>query len=98
MRRILRLALLASATAVILWELYAAMRWVREAGGLGAGFHHLVQVFRSDSMARIILSDHLVIAGSVLFGLWIDAARQGWGHGRRLLLAVAFIRSVHRRS
>jgi uncharacterized membrane protein len=91
MSRILRLGLLASATVFILWELYAAMCWVREAGDVGAGFHHLFQVIRSDWMARIIVSDHFVIAGSVLLGLWIDAARQEWGNGRRLLLAVAFI-------
>jgi uncharacterized membrane protein len=88
MRRILRLGLLASATVFILWELYAAMCWVRQAGGVGAGFHHLFQVIRSDWMARIIVSDLFVIAGSILLGLWIDAARQGWGN---LLLAVAFI-------
>jgi GNAT superfamily N-acetyltransferase len=91
MRRPLRPGLLASAILFLLWELYATTWWVREAGGLGAGFQHLYQVLRSDWMARIIVSDHIVIAGCVLIALWIDAARQRWGYGRRLLLAVAFI-------
>lgn len=42
-------------------------------------------------MAQIVVSDHLVIAGSVLVAVWIDAGRLDWGTGRRIFLAVAFI-------
>jgi hypothetical protein len=29
-------------------------------------------------MVRIVVSDHLVIAGLILIGLWLDAARRKW--------------------
>jgi hypothetical protein len=42
-------------------------------------------------MALIVVSDHLVIAGTVLVLLLMDAANQGWRMSRLMLLTVAFI-------
>jgi uncharacterized membrane protein len=83
--------LLAGAAFFLLWELYATVRWVREAGGIGNAFDHLYRTLRSDWMAQIVVSDHLVIAATVLVTLWIDAGRFGWKTGRRIFLALAFI-------
>jgi hypothetical protein len=64
---------------------------VRQAGGVGAAPGHFWDAIQADWMALIVVSDHLVIAGAVLVALWIDAARQGWPHGRRGALAAAFV-------
>jgi hypothetical protein len=67
-------------------------RWVGEAGGIGNAFDHLYRTLRYDWMAQIVVSDHLVIAGTVLVALWIDAGRLGWGTGRRIFLALGLHR------
>jgi len=91
MRRTI-VALLCLASLLFLsWEAYAAIRWVAGAGGLAPGFGHFWTALRSDWMAQIVVSDHLVIAGTVLAALWLDAARMGWEVWRRLTLALAFI-------
>jgi hypothetical protein len=91
MRRFGSYALLAGAGLFFLWEVYAAVHWVRQAGGVGAAPGHFWNAVRADWMALIVVSDHLVIAGVVLLALWIDAARRGWTHGRRCALAAAFV-------
>jgi hypothetical protein len=91
MRRFLPHALLAGAALFLLWELYAVTRWVEQAGSLGAAFDHFTHKVGSDWMALIVVSDHLVIAGTVLIALLIDAARQGWSASRLIFLAVAFV-------
>jgi hypothetical protein len=91
MTRALRGALIVLAILFLGWELVGAVQWLREADGVGAGFAHLWQALRSDWMALIVVSDHLVIAGAVLLGLWLDAGRLGWPLGRRLLLSLAFV-------
>jgi hypothetical protein len=75
----------------LVWEVYAAVRWIEQTGGVIQGLGHLWQVLRSDWMALIVVSDHLVIAAAVLLGLWLDATRQGWRLSRRVLLALAFV-------
>jgi hypothetical protein len=74
-----------------MWEVYAAVQWVGEAGGIGRAFDHFWSTLSSDWMALIVVSDHLVVAGAVLIGLWIDAGRLGWPMLRRVLLAMAFV-------
>jgi hypothetical protein len=91
MRRFLPPALLAGALLFLLWELYAVIQWLQLAGSIGAAFDHFLRVVGSDWMALIVVSDHLVIAGTVLIALLIDAARQGWGASRLVLLTIAFI-------
>jgi hypothetical protein len=39
---------------------------------------HFWQGVHSGWMVRIVVSDHLAIAGLVLIGLWLDAARRKW--------------------
>jgi hypothetical protein len=75
----------------LVWELYAFVHWLQHTGGLGQGFRHLWDRLRSDWMALIVVSDHLVIAGTVLVALLIDATRTGWPASRRALLAIAFV-------
>lgn len=91
MRRVTPLALLAGALLFLLWELYAVIQWLQQAGSLGAAFDHFRRAIGSDWMALIVVSDHLVIAGTVLIALLIDAARQGWNPSRLIFLAVAFV-------
>ena len=91
MRRFLPPALLAGALLFLLWELYAVTRWLQKAGSLGAAFDHFGRAVGSDWMALIVVSDHLIIAGTVLIALLIDAARQGWSASRLILLAVGFV-------
>src|SRR5215210_3992129 len=91
MRQLLRIVLVASAFVFLVWEVYGALRWVREAGGIGPAFDHLWRTLGSDWMALIIVSDHAVIAGAVLIALWMDAKRLGWLLWRRVLLAIAFV-------
>ncbi len=91
MRQPIRIVLVASAFVFLVWEVYAAVRWVGAAGGIGPAFNHLWSTLGSDWMALIVLSDHVVIAGVVLIALWIDARRAGWLIWRRMLLAVAFV-------
>jgi hypothetical protein len=91
MRRVLVYALIIAAILFLLLELYAATRWMGHAGGLGAAFDHFWDVLRSDWMAQIVVSDHLVIAGIALIALWLDAARRGWGVRRRIILGIVFI-------
>jgi hypothetical protein len=91
MRQLIRFVLVASALLFLVWEVYAAVRWVTTAGGIGPAFDHWWSSQRSDWMALIVLSDHAVIAGTVLIALWIDAGRLGWLFRRRVLLAAAFV-------
>jgi hypothetical protein len=91
MRSFARPLLVVLAGLFLLWELYAAIRWLGQTGGVIQGFEHLWGVLRRDWMALIVVSDHLVIAGAVLIGLWLDATRMGWRISRRLLLALAFV-------
>jgi hypothetical protein len=89
MRR--RRGLILLAIFFLAWELFAAHRWIRQAGGIGSGFGHLRTTLRSDWMALIVVSDHLIIASTVLVFLLIDAAKEGWRRWHRFVLAVAFI-------
>lgn len=91
MRRLVRSVLTALAALFLAWEIYAAVRWVREAGGVGRAFEHFWASLSSDWMALIVVSDHLVIAGAVLIALWIDATRLGWLLRQRVCMAIAFV-------
>jgi hypothetical protein len=91
MRSTVRAGLIILALFFLGWELYAFLHWLRQTGGLGQGFEHLWRTLRSDWMALIVVSDHLVIAGTVLIAIWLDAKRLGWQLSRRILLALAFI-------
>jgi hypothetical protein len=91
MRQLLRVVLVASAIGFLVWEVYAAVRWTCEAGGIGPAFDHWWSTQSSDWMALIVLSDHAVIAGVVLIALWSDARQLGWLLWRRVLLAIAFV-------
>jgi GNAT superfamily N-acetyltransferase len=91
MRAIVRRGLLILAAGFLAWELFAVVHWYRQTGGLGPGFTHLWQTLRSDWMALIVVSDHLVIASAVLVGLWLDATHLEWPTSRRVLLALAFV-------
>ena len=91
MRTALRAALLAVAAGFLAWEVYGALTWVRQAGGLAAAFAHFWRTLNADWMMRIVVTDHLLIAAAVLAGLWLDASRQAWSVLRRLLLSVAFV-------
>ena len=62
-----------------------------QTGGLYAAPGHLWDTIRSDWMALIVVSDHLVIAGTVLIALLVDAGRLGWSVAGRGALAAAFI-------
>jgi hypothetical protein len=91
MRQLVRVVLVASAFVFLVWEVYGAVRWVSQAGGIGPAFDHLWSTLAADWMALIVVSDHAVIAGAVLVALWTDAKRVGWLLGRRMLLAIAFV-------
>jgi Terpene cyclase DEP1 len=91
MLRLTRVALMILALLFLGWELYALVQWLRQTGGLGSGFDHLWRTLRSDWMALIVVSDHLVIAATVLVFLVLDAGRLGWSKSRRFLLAVLFV-------
>jgi hypothetical protein len=91
MRRVVSSGLLMLGVLFLGWELFGFLQWLQQTGGLGPGFRHLWHTLRSDWMALIVVSDHLVIAGSVLVGLLIHAKRVGWPVSRRVLLAFAFI-------
>jgi hypothetical protein len=91
MRRFLPPALLAGALLFLLWELYAVSHWLQQAGSLGAAFDHLRRAVGSDWMALIVVSDHLIVAGTVLIALLIDAVRQNWSASRLIFLAVGFV-------
>lgn len=91
MRRTVVTLLCTVALLFLLWEAYAAIRWVAEAGTLAWAFDHFWSALQSDWMAKIVVSDHLFIAGTVLVALWSDAERIDWGVWRRLALALAFI-------
>jgi hypothetical protein len=86
-----RLLLLVLAFAFLMWELIAVILWVRQSGGLPHAPGHFWQTLRSDWMALLVVSDHLVVAGTVLVALWIDAKRVGWRLARRSGLVVAFV-------
>jgi len=91
MRQLLRLLLVASAFFFLIWEAYAALRWIGQAGGIRPAAAHFWNTLRSDWMTLIVVSDHLVIAGAVLIALWVDATRLGWLLRRRVLLTIAFV-------
>lgn len=91
MRAIVRRGLVILAGLFLVWELYGAVRWVQQAGGIGAAIDHFWRTLEADWMARIVVADHILIAGTVLVLLWLDARRHGWSTGRRVLLAVAFV-------
>jgi hypothetical protein len=96
MRRFLPPALLAGALLFLLWELYAVIQWLQQAGSLGAAFDHVRRAVGSDWMALIVVSDHLIIAGTVLIALLIDAARQGWSAPRPSSSLSDLLRSARR--
>jgi hypothetical protein len=83
--------LAALALAFLLWELVAVVLWARESGGLRAAPAHFWRSLHSDWMVLLVVTDHLVVAGAVLVGLWLDAARAGASAARRVGLAIAFI-------
>jgi hypothetical protein len=87
----LRPVLLVLAFAFLVWELIAVMLWVRQSGGFPHAPGHFWQTLRSDWMALLVVSDHLVVAGTVLVALWIDAKRVGWQLSGRWGLVVAFV-------
>ena len=87
----LRGALLAFALLFLAWEAYGAMRWVLDAGGLGPAAARFWRYLTSDAMLLLVVTDHLLLAGTVLVLLWLDAARRGWLVSRRLILAGAFV-------
>ena len=91
MRDLVRRTLVVIALGFLAWEAYAAVRWIRDAGGLGAAAGRFWDLLRSDWMLAIVVTDQLVIAGVVLVLLWIDSRQEGWSPGRRLLLAAGFI-------
>jgi hypothetical protein len=91
MRRLVPPLLAASAALFFAWEVYAVMRWVHDAGGIGNAFGHFWAALSSDWMALIVVSDHLVIAAAVLVALWIDTTRLGWLVRGRALLAITFV-------
>jgi hypothetical protein len=86
-----RWLLLVLAFAFLAWELVAVILWVRQSGGLPHAPGHFWQALRSDWMALLVVSDHLLVAGTVLVALWIDAKRMGWQLSRRWGLVVAFV-------
>jgi hypothetical protein len=86
-----RRVLLVLAFAFLLWELVAVILWVRQSGGLPHAPGHFWRALRSDWMALLVVSDHIVVAGTVLIALWIDAKRVGWRLSRRFGLGAAFI-------
>ena len=83
--------LLVLALAFLAWELVVVSLWVRQSGGLPKAPGHFWHQLRSDWMALLVVSDHLVVASAVLVGLWLDAKRVGWNLSHRLGLAIAFV-------
>lgn len=92
MRRTVVTLLCTVALLFLLWEAYAAIRWVAEAGTLAWAFDHFWSALQSDWMAKIVVSDHLFIAGTVLVALWSDAERIDWG----VMAASGFGSGIHR--
>jgi hypothetical protein len=86
-----RRLLLVLAFAFLVWELIALIQWVRQSGGLLHAPGHFWHALRSDWMALLVMSDHLVVAGTVLVALWIDAKTLAWPLSRRWGLVVAFV-------
>ena len=91
MRQRIRGALVVLAIAFLAWEAYGAVRWVADAGGVGAAARQFWVRLRDDWMLLIVVSDHLLLAGIALVILWMDATRQAWTLAQRVLLALAFI-------
>jgi hypothetical protein len=81
MRRNIRGGLVVLGLLFLGWELYAFLQWLQQSGGVGPGFRHLWHTLRSHWMALIVVSDHLVMAATVLVALLIDATRVGWTVG-----------------
>jgi hypothetical protein len=77
--------------AFALWELVAAVRWVGGAGGLEPAFTGTWSRVRSDWFLLILVTDHLVIAGTVLVWVWLDAGRRGWSAAARLAWTIAYV-------
>jgi hypothetical protein len=86
-----RWLLLVLAFAFLVWELIAVILWVRQSGGLPHAPGHFWHALRSDWMALLVVSDHLLVAGTMLVALWIDAKREGWRPSGRWGLVLAFI-------
>jgi hypothetical protein len=86
-----RRLLLVLAFAFLAWELIAVILWARQSGGLPHAPGHFWQALRSDWMALLVVSDHLVVAGTVLVALWLDAKRVRWRLSQRWGLVVAFV-------
>ena len=91
MTRNARIGLWVAAGAFLLWEAFGAARWVGAAGGIGVAFGHLWRTIRSDWMALVVVTDHLVIAACALLWMWRDAAGRGWPAGRPLGWAALFV-------
>jgi hypothetical protein len=83
--------LLILALAFAAWELAAAVLWVRQSGGLTQAPGHFWHRIRSDWLALVVVSDHLMVAGAVLVALWLDARRTEWRASGRVGLAIAFV-------
>ncbi|HEU4830123.1 MAG TPA: hypothetical protein VFT04_13095 [Gemmatimonadales bacterium] len=90
-RGAIRVALLSLALLFLVWEAYGAAQWVSHAGGVGPALRHFWTLLHGDWILLVVVTDLLLIAGVVLAGLWIDAARRGFTLPRRMLVAVAFI-------
>lgn len=86
-----RLLLWAGAIAFALWEAYAAAHWVAQGGGLGGAVSMTWQRIREDWFLRILVADHIGIAGTMLIFVLIDAARRGWSVAARAAYTVAYI-------
>lgn len=87
---VLRRALVLMAAGFLAFEIYGAVQWLRQPGGVGAGLESFARAVGSDWAALVTVADLLLVGAVVLMALWLDAARQGWSAGRRVLLALAF--------
>ena len=86
-----RMLLWAGALGFALFELVAVLRWLAVAGSLSLAVAQMWVRLGADWFLLIVVADHLVIAGTVLLWVWMDARRRGWPTGRRLAWTVAFI-------
>jgi hypothetical protein len=79
------------ALAFLLWELVAAYHWVGPELAIGAAVRQTWAHVRSDWFLKVLITDHIVIAGTVLLWVWIDAGRRGWSTGARVAWTIAYI-------
>jgi hypothetical protein len=86
-----RVLLWVGALAFLAWELTAALHWVGPELAVGTAVRQTWAHVESDWFLKILVADHIVIAGTVLVWVWIDAGRRGWSVGARLAWTVAYI-------